>query len=173
VWRHWHNHGVDSFPVLRTLTDSDRPLIERLWQLYSHDMSEVRGTMPNSEGMYKAGRLPTYFGDPDRCGYLISYEDAPAGFAFIQGLSGETRMIGDFFVVRAVRRQGVGYQVAKELFERYPGRWEIGFQGGNFGAPDFWRRVASDTVGTEWREELRPVPNKPHIPDDHFIVFSV
>jgi predicted acetyltransferase len=158
---------------LRSVSESDRPVVERLWQLYSHDMSAVRGTLPNGEGLYKAGRLPGYFDDADRSGYLISLEDAPAGFAFVQGLSGQTRMIGDFFVVRAVRRQGVGYRVVKELFERYPGRWEIGFQAGNAGAPEFWRRVVSDAVGTAWSEELRPVPNKPHIPHDHFIVFSV
>jgi predicted acetyltransferase len=164
---------VDASPLLRTLTHDDRPVVERLWQLYSHDMSEVRGTLPNSEGLYKTGRLPTYFDDPDRCGYLISHQDAPAGFAFVRGLSGETRMMGDFFVVRAARRQRIGYRVVRELLGRYPGRWEIGFQQGNPGAPEFWRRVVSDAVGTDWREELRPVPDKPHIPHDHFIVFSV
>src|SRR5258707_550013 len=160
-------------PLLVALTDAHLPVVERLWQLYSHDLSQVRGTLPNDEGLYKAGRLPSYFGDPDRVGYLVSYREAPAGFAFVSGVEAETRMIAEFFVVRAVRRQRVGYRVAKELLERYPGRWEIGFQGANVGAPDFWRRVVSDTVGTDWREELRPVPNKPHIPHDHFIVFSV
>jgi predicted acetyltransferase len=164
---------VTASPVLQPITDRDRPVVERLWQLYSHDMSEVRGTLPDGEGLYKAGRLPTYFGDPDRCGYLISYEDAPAGFVFVQGLSGETRMIGDFFVVRAARRRRVGYDVANELLRRYPGRWEIGFQAENSGAPEFWRRVVSDAVGTDWREELRPVPGKPHIPPDHFVVFEI
>lgn len=160
-------------PLLREMTDGDHPVLERLWQLYSHDMSEVRGTLPNAEGMYKPGRLPTYFDDPDHCGYVISYRDAPAGFAFVGGLSGETRTIGDFFVVPAARRQRVGYEVARELLGRYPGRWEIGFQAGNSGAPEFWRRVVTDTVGAAWREELRPVPDKPHIPPDHFIVFEV
>jgi predicted acetyltransferase len=168
----WNNRAVDASPLLRGLTADDRPVVERLWQLYSHDMSEVRGTLPNGEGLYKAGRLPTYFDDDDRAGYLISFREAPAGFAFVQGLLGETRMIGDFFVVRAARRQRVGHHVAKELLARYPGRWEIGFQGGNAGAPGFWRRVVTDTVGADWREERRPVPGKPHIPDDHFIVFS-
>ena len=38
------------------------PVVERLWQLYSHDMSEIRGTLPNQEGLYKPGRLATYLG---------------------------------------------------------------------------------------------------------------
>ena len=129
--------------------------------------------MPSTDGLYKPGRLPGYFDDPDRRGYLISYKDSPAGFAFVQSLSGELRMMGDFFVVRAARRRRVGYDVARELLQLHSGPWEIGFQGGNSGAPDFWRRVATDAVGSDWREELRPVPGKPHIPHDHFIVFNV
>jgi predicted acetyltransferase len=163
---------VGSSPLLRDLTDADRPLVERLWQLYSHDMSEVRGTFPNGEGLYKAGRLPTYLDDPDACGYLISHDDSPAGFAFVTGASDELKKMGDFFVVRAARRKGVGYRVARELVERHPGRWEIGFQGTNTGAPEFWRRVAADLGGADWIEERRPVPGKPHIPHDHFVIFT-
>ena len=164
---------VEERRQLRAITEADRPVIERLWQLYSHDMSEVRGTLPNAEGVFKAGRLPTYFDDPDACGYLISHGDGPAGFAFVRVLPGDKRTMGDFFVVRAARRKRVGYNVARELLARHPGRWEIGFQAENDGAPEFWRRVATDAVGGSWREELRPVPGKPHIPHDHFIVFDV
>jgi predicted acetyltransferase len=167
------NRRVGDPPQLRIVTEADLPLVERLWQLYSHDMSEVRGTLPNAEGMFKAGRLPGYFDDPDARGYLIVQRDAPVGLAFVAGLSGGTKTIGDFFVVRAARRKRIGYDAVRELLARHPGRWEIGFQAENRGAPEFWRRVATDVAGDDWREELRPVPGKPHIPDDHFIVFTV
>ena len=160
--------------LLRPLTAADTPVVERLWQLYSHDVSEIRGTLPNQEGRYRPGRLATYLGNPDDAdGYLIWHSGAPAGFAFVFGLSGALRKMGDFFVVRAARRQGVGREVIEELFARYPGRWEIGFQGHNRGAPEFWRRVVTAAVGTDWEEERRPVPDKPHIPDDHFILFTL
>ena len=112
---------MEERPQLRAITESDRAVIERLWQLYSHDMSEVRGTLPNAEGVFKAGRLPTYFDDPDACGYLVSYGDAPAGFAFVTGLTGDRKAMGDFFVVRAARRKRVGHEVARELLGRHPG----------------------------------------------------
>ena len=163
-----------SVSLVRPLAEADVTVVERLWQLYSHDMSEVRGTLPNDEGLFKPGRLATYLGAPDDVdGYLIRQDDAPAGFAFVCGLTGELTTMGDFFVVRAARRQGVGNDVVRELFARYRGRWEIGFQGNNRGAPEFWRRVVSEAVGTDWQEERRPVPDKPHIPDDHFILFTL
>ena len=73
--------------LLHPLTDAETPVVERLWQLYSHDMSEIRGTLPNAEGLYKPGRLAGYLDDR--------------------------------------------------------------------------------------REERRPLPDKPHIPDDHFILFAL
>jgi len=103
---------------------------------------------------------------------LVLDREAPVGFAFVTGLAGSTRAIGDFFVVRAARRRRIGYDAAREVLARHPGRWEIGFQAENRGAPEFWRRVATDVAGDTWREELRPVPGKPHIPHDHVIVLT-
>ncbi len=147
-------------------------MVERLWQLYAHDLSEFRGSMPDGEGLYEAGRLPAYFDDPDRCGYLICSGPALAGFALIRGLSGEPRIMGEFFVVRAARRQQVGRTAALELLVLHPGRWEIAFQEDNPGAASFWRRVATDAVGTAWREERRPIPGQPEMTPDTWLLLS-
>jgi predicted acetyltransferase len=103
-------------------TRQQRHVADRLWQLYRHDLSEFRGSMPDSEGLYKPGRLPTFFEDPDRCGYLIYSGPALAGFALIRGLSAEPKVVGEFFVVRAARRQRVGYEAATSLLRLHPGR---------------------------------------------------
>lgn len=42
-------------------------------------------------------------------------------------------MITEFFVMRKYRRQGIGKQVARELFECYPGRWEVGRSASKWG----------------------------------------
>jgi len=162
--------------TLRQMVDADRPMLEQLWQLYSHDLSGFRQKLPDSEGRFRLGRFPTYFGDPDRTGYVLSHDGGLAGFAFVSGLLGPRRAMAEFFVARAARRRRVGYTAARELFARHPGEWEIGFQEENAGAPDFWRRVVTDAVGSTWREELREVPDRPGrqgIPPDHILVFTV
>jgi predicted acetyltransferase len=126
--------------------------------------------MPDSEGLYKPGRLPAFFEHLDRCGYLIHSGQALAGFALIRGLSEEPKVVGEFFVVRAARRQGVGYEAAMSLFRLHPGRWEIPFQEENQGAARFWRRVANDVAGSACKEEQRPVPGKPGIPPDTWLL---
>jgi len=96
-------------PLLRPLTEADVPVVERLWQLYSHDMSEARGTLPDAEGAFKAGRLPTYLDDSTARLYLVPR--CTCGLRLVRVLPGETRTMGDFFVVRAARRKRVGYDV--------------------------------------------------------------
>jgi predicted acetyltransferase len=167
-----HDGRVTASPSLQPVTHAQRPVVERLWQLYAHDLSAFRGSMPDGDGLYKAGRLPTYFDDPDRCGYLVCSGAALAGFALIRGLSDQPRVMGEFFVVRAARRRRVGHQAAVALLGRHPGRWEIAFQEENAGAARFWRRVATDAVGPAWAEERRPVPGKPQLPPDTWLLLS-
>src|SRR5258708_2719295 len=155
------------------VTREQRDVASRLWQLYIHDLSEFRGSMPNDDGLFKAARLSTFFEDPDRCGYLIYSGPALAGIALIRGLSGDQRVMGEFFVVRAARRRRVGYRAAVELLHLHPGRWAIPFQEENPGAARFWRRLATEIAGSECREERRPVPGKPQTPPDSRLFLSV
>jgi predicted acetyltransferase len=142
-------------------------MLEQLWQLYWHDLSEFRGSMPGPDGRFNADKMLPYLGDdPDRAAFVLLLDGSPAGFALILGLGSETRMIGEFFVVRAARRQGVGYAAALELLRTHPGRWQLAFQEENPRAARLWRRVAQAAAGDAWYEERRPVPNKPHIPPD-------
>jgi predicted acetyltransferase len=157
---------------LDRITEDHRPAVERLWQLYMHDLSEHRGYLPDADGLYTWGRLPLYFGDPDRCGYLIRRSGGLAGFALVRGLDADARVVGEFFVVRALRRRQVGRRAARHLFDRHPGRWEIPFQESNAGAARFWRAVATEAAGSSWTEEQRPLPDKPALVPDTWVVLE-
>lgn len=159
---------------LREVVPEERPLVERLWQLYRHDLSEFRGTLPDAEGRYPLHRLPGFFAeDPDRRAYLVLSGPSVVGFTLVRALTERPASIAEFFVVRAVRRQGVGHRAAEELLVRaHPGPWQIAFQEENPGAARFWRQVASDVAGTGWREERRPVPGKPHLPPDTWLLLD-
>jgi len=161
--------------ALRPLAGADEPVVDRLWQLYVHDLSESRRSLPDQHGLFKMGHLQWFRDEPDNWkGYLVTYRDAPVGFAFVGvNWNGGKLSIGEFFIVRGARRRGAGEYVAHTLIERYPGSWEIAFQDANPGAPQFWKRVVHGVVGDAWREEWRPVPNKPEIAPDHWLMFDV
>jgi len=160
---------------LRPIEADDEPLIDRLWQLYVHDLSSSRGSLPNAEGLFKPGHLGWFRAEPDVWnGFLVTYGAAPAGFAYV-GVNWDgrgTNTIGEFFIVRGARRRGVGEFVARCVIALHPGEWEIAFQDDNAGAPEFWKRAVTNIVGASWREEWRPVPNKPDIPPDHWLIFT-
>jgi predicted acetyltransferase len=155
--------------IVREVGEESRQVIERLAQLERHDLSEFRGTLPNDDGLYAIPWLPLFFEEPERRSYLIHFDGALAGFTLTRPLEAEATSITAFFIVRALRRKGVGHQAALLLLRQQPGRWGIAFQEANRGAARFWRRVATDAVDSDWVEDPRPVPGKPGEPPDIWI----
>ena len=154
--------------TLHPVTADQHELMARLDQLYRHDLSEFRDALPDEDGQFRT-RLPDYLPevpDPDRRAYLVRHDGVVAGFALIRGLVEPPRILGEFFVIRRFRRHGVGHAAVRELLRRHPGPWQIAFQEENPKAARFWRRVATEAVGSAFREELRPVPDKAWLPPD-------
>jgi predicted acetyltransferase len=159
-------------PRLQPLGASDQILVENLWQCYQHDLSEFRGSLPGPDGRYKNSRIATYLSSPDRSAFLITVDEAPAGFVMIREHDDSSHVLGEFFVVRPLRRQGLGRTVATDIISSHRGRWEIAFQDANERAARFWTDLATRLVGTAWTVTPRPVPEKPHVPPDLWLTFD-
>ncbi|MFR9674812.1 GNAT family N-acetyltransferase [Streptomyces sp. TR06-5] len=164
-------------PAVRRAEAADRPLVERLWQLFRHDMSEfqVSQDLPGPDGRYGQERLEAAFDDTaDRVPYLLARDEQPVGFAFVRGLAAPVRVMNSFFVIRGARRSGLGLPAAVRILELHPGRWGIPFQDANSTAVRFWRRVATRATGDEWTEEHRAVPDRlPGVPPDTWISLTM
>lgn len=163
--------------TIRPTAPADQPVLERLWLLFRHDMSEVSGALPDPSGQFRRERLDAAFTDPGWRGVVAHLEPAgappsPVGFALVRGLDEPTRVLSSFFVVRGVRRIGVGRELAAHVLAAFPGRWDVAFQDANPPAVRFWRAVATDAVGTAWTEEHRAVPGRPDLPPDTWISFT-
>ena len=144
----------------------DWPLLERLWQLYQHDLSEFRHSAPNFAGFFNTGRLPAYRESDDRVGYLARLGDVPCGFALVRlGVRRDRRTMGEFFVTRSARGRGTAAAFARDVLSRHPGPWLIPFQNENPRAAAFWRRLAAETLD-DASEATYAVPGKPHLPHD-------
>ncbi|WP_275001618.1 GNAT family N-acetyltransferase [Promicromonospora iranensis] len=163
---------------IRPTTPDDRPVLERLWLLFRHDMSEVTGALPDPTGQFRRERLDATFTDVGRHGLIAHLEPdvepagaaaSPVGFALVRGLDGPIHVLSSFFVVRGARRSGIGRELAAHTLASFPGRWEIAFQDANPPAVRFWRAVATDAVGQAWTEEHRAVPGRPDLPPDTWI----
>lgn len=175
---------------VRRATPADRTLLERLWPVFRHDMSDVSGELPGPDGRFRDDRLLAALddlgrdADADRCGpvswraYLATTrsggaEPRPVAFALVRGLDAPVRVLSAFFVVRPARRSGVGLAFASAVLRDVPGRWEIAFQDANQAAARFWPRVARSLAGDSWDVEHRPVPGRPEVPADAWLRLTV
>ena len=92
--------------------------------------------------------LSRYWSEPDRHPFVILADHRTAGFALIRDVEPEVlHEMSEFYVVPALRRQGVGRKAATMLFQRFGGRWQLQFAVANARAQSFWRFVVP--VATE------------------------
>ncbi|MFC0602202.1 GNAT family N-acetyltransferase [Streptomyces palmae] len=157
---------------LRPAAAADRALVERLWLMFHHDLSEFRGGLPDADGTFHGDQPGRVLTDADWAAYLLVLGTSPAGLVLVRGLTGPTRVLNAFFVVRGARRGGVGLDAVRQVVARHPGPWEIPFQDANVAAVHFWRRVAREIAGDAWAEERRAVPHRPDLPPDVWISFD-
>ncbi len=158
---------------------NDQDAIRNLVSYYIYDLSAVMGWECPESGRYGGcDELPQYWGgEPDHpsCrwpaewrGYpfLIRVSGRLAGFALVRERGDEDpvlRDVGDFFILRRYRGQGVGRQAAFSLFDRFPGPWEVAQMQGNQPAILFWRKVIAAYTGgvyqeREWMDPMHAIP---------------
>jgi len=143
---------------------SDRAVLENLGQLYRHDLSESYGLLPNADGTFNNRDLDEFRTgvDPDRRAWLITAAGGLGGFVMTSSMDDGAMTINDFFVVRALRRTGVGREAARLTIATFDGPWGIAFQRYNPGVERFWSQLASDVVGDAWTiEDDEPIEGRP------------
>jgi predicted acetyltransferase len=137
--------GVSLRPVER----DERVVLENLGQLYCYDWSELVPLDVGAEGRFAGLDLGPYWRDDWCHPFLIERDDRPAGFALIQSRSRLTGRAGvfdvaEFFVMRQLRRAGVGVAAAGAAFDHFRGPWEVRQRDENPAATAFWRRAIGD-----------------------------
>ena len=128
-----------------------REAVENLFQFYVHDFADFWAE--RQVDFAEDGRFPTYpplaayWSEADAEPLLIRADGKIAGFVLIDrhshsGLPTDFNM-GEFFVARHYRREGVGRDAALAAIRTRPGRWEIAVARRNTPAQTFWRGVAA------------------------------
>jgi predicted acetyltransferase len=123
----------------------DKSALQHLLQLCLHDYSEFNGKDVNEHGLFDYPYLDYYWTEAGRYPFLVKVEGKLAGFVLVRDLAidgGEPLwQMAEFFILRKYRRQGIGREVAHQMFDRFEGRWEVTQEERNLPAQAFWRRV--------------------------------
>jgi len=158
---------------VRAVAPTEFAVLERLWLMFHHDLSEFRSGLPDPDGTFHGDRLRAALVDPAWATYLFWTQDRPVGLALVRSLDQPVRVLNAFFVVRGLRRTGIGSRAVSEVLVKHPGAWEVPFQDANETAVRFWRRMARAAAGVRWTEERRAVPARPDLPPDVWISFAI
>lgn len=152
--------------------ERDRPVLERLWTMFRHDMSAVTGALPDEQGRFRQERLDAALDDPAWAAHLFRLGTSAIGFAVVRGIDADERVISSFFVAHGARRSGVGRVAVGQITRRHPGPWAVAFQDDNVAASRFWPAVAA-SLDPGWALDHRAVPGRSDLPPDAWVRFAV
>jgi predicted acetyltransferase len=133
-------------------------ILANMLELYAHDFSEFVDLKLGADGRFGYERLPLYWKEINRYPFLIKAGDRLAGFVFVHRgseVSHEADVwdVAEFFIVRGLRRLGLGTRAAHEIWKRFPGRWEVRVMERNRKAKEFWGRAIKEFLG----EAVEPI----------------
>lgn len=128
------------------------PVLDNLIQLYAHDFSEFHHVELDQDGRFTYGPLALYWSEPSRHPLLVKMDGRWAGFVLVQRNETAWDMV-EFFVLRGFRRRGAGTAIAREVWKRFPGRWEVRVMQANHSALLFWERAISIFTG----QRIQPI----------------
>ncbi len=135
---------------------AERQVLANLLELYRYDFTEFDGRDIGEDGRYGYRYLDSYWSEAGRHPFLVRVDGRLAGFALLRQVAGPSggliMDVSEFFVMRRYRRLGVGQEMARILFDRFPGRWEVRELDGNAPAQAFWRRVIARHTGGRFEE---------------------
>ena len=125
---------------------SQKSILRQMMEFYCYDFSEMLGLELNEHGWYGYKYLDLYWLEEDRHPFFVKVDDNYAGFVFINkhfkilaDPNGHT--IAEFFILRKYRQQGIGREVARQMFEQFSGKWEVSVVMKNVAALSFWEKV--------------------------------
>jgi predicted acetyltransferase len=133
-------------PQLVEATVQDEATLANLLELYVHDFSEFHSMAIGPDGRYGYPTLSLYWREPGRYPFLVKLGESLAGFVLVQKCSqisgsGSIWDLAEFFVLRGFRRRGIGSDIARAVWTRFPGSWEVRVMRCNSAAYQFWQRA--------------------------------
>lgn len=145
-------------------TISDYPAIQSMWLFYIYDLGRQYDYDKDwkylSNLSFVSDNLMPYFSDKHWKAFLVKVNNEMAGFALLNKTSVSTQTvwhIAEFFILAKFQGQGFGTQVAQQIWEKYPGHWEISVIPENTTALGFWRKIIARFYNGNYTETIKKI----------------
>ncbi len=140
--------------VKAKLEDKDK--LYRFLQLSLYDGSQYINNEINEDIIYEYKWFDAYFKDSDRDAYFIKDGDKYLGFVFVNEnlkFLEKGKCIAEFLILPRYRRNHIGKRVAFEIFDKYPGDWEVQPMENNRVAYSFWENTIKDYTNNHYEKK--------------------
>lgn len=132
---------------LEKVTLDKKEILFNLLQFALYDGSHYIKNELNEKGMFNYSWFDNYFTDSDREAYFIKDNNNYLGFVMINenikfNVSGKS--VAEFLIMPQYRRNHIGKKVAIEIFNMYPGYWEVEPIENSEQAYNFWKRTIEE-----------------------------
>jgi predicted acetyltransferase len=146
---------------VRLASLNEKKLFQNLLQLYMYDFTEFTDVDINQNGLFNIFQdFDSYWIEQDdNRPYIIRKNDNIAGFALVKIITTDIRRynyLAHFFVMRKYRRQGLGKEIARILFDSQKGEWELYQLDRNEPAQIFWTRIINEYTNGNYEEKYEP-----------------
>jgi len=140
---------------LTAVPKEQKEVLRNLLEKYEYEFSQYDLLDVNELGLFGYDYLDPYWTEDGRHPFFIRVDGKLAGFAMVNDYF-ELRKDGqyamaEFCVLYKYRRLGVGRIAAKELFSRFPGRWELKYHPKNEASAAFWNVVVGEVTGGAYK----------------------
>ncbi|MDP2671934.1 MAG: GNAT family N-acetyltransferase [Candidatus Daviesbacteria bacterium] len=140
---------------LVSVTEKEKHILANLLELYEYDFSEFSNSDLDENGRYGYKYLDSYWQEENRHPFFIKVDDKLAGFVLVNKhtyLSDDANAIAEFFILKKYRRGGIGSTAAKQIFDMFPGKWEVTQTNQNKDAQEFWKKVINEYTNGNYKE---------------------
>lgn len=153
-------------------TMGDYPRIQNMARFYVYDLSRDCGSISSDwaipeDGLYESFDFKNYFKEPSRKAYLVKVYDEIAGFVLLNQATEDSTNnwnMGEFFIIAKFQGVGIATRVAKQVWNMYPGRWEVSVIPNNKSALKFWEKSISEFTYGAFNRKIKEVKYDEHCP---------
>lgn len=135
--------------TIESIAIEQKSVFVQMMELYNYDFSEFSNDDLNEYGYFGYSRIDDYWNEEGRYPFFIRVDGKLAGLVLVRSCSEymdlqRPHQIAEFFIMKKYRKKGVGSIVAKEIFGRFAGGWEISVWSNNPVAKKFWESVVHE-----------------------------
>lgn len=115
---------------LSKVKNEEKEILYRLLQYSLFEESEYDLNEMNEEAIFEYKYFNSYFEDEDRYAYFIKEKgtNKVLGFTMVNSYMQkfeDGHSIAEYLVIPKYRRNKIGKRIAFEIFDKYPGNWEV------------------------------------------------